>query len=274
MSVPPPHRLTLPNVPINEQGMRQLEIWLEGKFGRRGFGLQYHRAKRYGAHNIGDWLFVESTSAFPADIANARVQGGQTAMLFKADSHNTAGSGIILWSHDDVVDLDPVWQIYPGGLIYFLDGEQDLGYTEGGNAIRYSGGGNILFYTTDGLLPNSGDFQVATSGTSDDSAVTTGSIQLGTTNTVNGAGNITLHAAGVTPGYVWLSTAPGVGIPPNSGEVAVALDVVGIFRIVDHTKLVDRFTVAEDSTTTVNLDDTKTFVVNDHLGSPLVTYTG
>ncbi len=225
MSVPPPHRLTLPNVPINEQGMRQLEIWLEGKFGRRGGGLQYHKARHYGAHNVGDWLFVETLGTFVADVANARVQAGQAAMLFKADSHNAAGSGIILWSHDDVVDLDPVWQIYPGGLIYFLDGQLDIGYTESGDIQRFSGGGGIVFYTTDNLLPNSGDFSVFTNGTSDDSAVTTGSIQLDTRNFSGG----------------------------SSGRVQTY----------------------SGSSITENLAvDGATYVIKDHNGDALVTYTG
>lgn len=32
--VPPPHHRTLPRVPINEQGMRELELWLEEKLKR------------------------------------------------------------------------------------------------------------------------------------------------------------------------------------------------------------------------------------------------
>ncbi len=219
-SVPPPHERILQHVGLTEQGLRELEIWLLGRLGAGRGGLQYHKARHYGAHNVGDWLFVETLSTFVADVANARVQAGQTAMLFKADSHNAAGSGIILWSHDDVIDRDPVWQIYPGGLIYFLDGEQDLGYTEGGDILRYSGGGNIVFYTTDGLLNGAGDFQVVTTGSLD-----------------GDAGSVRIDASG----------------GDDSGEV----------------------NTHAGTTITENLDASgATYVINDHLGSPLVTYTG
>ncbi len=241
--------------------------------GTGGNGLQYHSAQVYGPHNIGDWLFVEATSAFSPDFQDARVQGGDPAMLLKADSHNGAGSGIILWSHDDVISDDPVWQLWPGGIIYFLDGQDDIGHTEGGDVIRYAGGGSILLYTTDGAFVGSGNFQVITNQSLDDSAITTGSITLNASNSVGQAGNFEANAGGDTPGYVFLSTAPQ-GSSPNAGEVGVALDVTGLFRVMDHTILVDRFTVAEDSTTVHNLANGKTLVVNDHLGSPLVTYTG
>ncbi len=268
-----PHERILPAFDISEEGLRQLEIWLLDRLGRGG-GLQYHKGI-YGPHNIGDWLSVETTSLFTPDHQNARMQDGNPGMLFKADSHNAAGAGIVLWSHDDVIARDPVWQLYPGGLIYFLDGEMDLGYTEGGQILRYSGGGQIVFYTSDPDRANSGGFQVITSGTTNDAAITTGDIALGTTNTVGSAGTIKLLANGSTPGGIVFSTiAEGDLLSVPAGSVLTALDSGGQFAVTQAFPGGVLYEVDEDSTTTHNLGNGKTLVINDHLGSPLVTYTG
>ncbi len=272
MSVPEPHARILPHFAISEQGLRELEIWLLDRLGQGG-GLQYHKFRQYGPHNIGDWLDVLANGFFVPDMGEARVQGAGRAMLFHTDGNT---GDITFWVHDEVDSptRDIVVQITDQGLIYFLDGQDDIGYTEGGQILRYSGGGNITYYTSEDLSPTSGNFEVITSGTSDDSAATLGTIRFSVSNDAGVAGNVEAHTGGITPGYVWLDTTSTPGIPPNPGDIGAALDTAGSFRVMDSTHLVDRLVVAEDSTTTVNLDDTKTFIVNDHLGSPLVTYTG
>ncbi len=214
-----------------------------------GNGLQYHLAQVYGPHNIGDWLDVKATNVFDPDMGDARVQGNNRAMLFHATPVPELGGetgDITFWIHGDTPPRDVVTQITGAGLYYFLDGQTDLGYTEGGNLVRYSGGGGILFYTTDGTLPNAGDFQVITNQTVDDSTYKAGAAIFDMSNGSGAdAGDLqvlTYASGGGNPGGV----AFGMGsyLSPSSGD----------FKI--------------------KLPDGGTHVVLDHLGSPLVTYTG
>ncbi len=154
MSLPPPHRLTLPDVPVNEQGMRQLEIWLEGKLGRRGGGLQYHKAKHYGAHNVGDWLDVATTAyMLPSPLDNS--PGAFVGMYFHATERSIA-----FRSESDGHLIE--YGLISGNLIGYLGGGQDIIYTQGGDFFRNTGGGDANFYLSDGVnnSGNSGNYNV------------------------------------------------------------------------------------------------------------------
>ncbi len=267
-SVPPPHRLTLPNVPINEQGMRQLEIWLEGKFGRRGGGLQYHKARHYGAHNVGDWLFVESISNGGA--ANRTSHFTAIGQLFK-------GNESIIFQYDDGAGEDVQIGLHNGAWEGYLDGNQEIIYTQGGNVIRYAGGGDILLYTTDAALAGNGSFGVFTNGSIDDSGGS-GDISLDATNSAGGqAGDIALVASGdTTPGTVTLTTFATGSLPDrNPGDVMVGLADGSSFSVASLFSEVKAVEFEENGGGEINIKTAgNTLVVNDHLGSPLVTYTG
>ncbi len=126
---------------------------------------------RYDVENVGDWLSIETTDTFIGpDPPPPRMQGADPGMVLKIDSANDFGSGLVIWAHDTVLSHDPVWQFTSSGSYYFLNGQNDIGYTEGGNLTRYSGGGGITFYTTDPDFNNAGDFSVFTSGSLDNQA--------------------------------------------------------------------------------------------------------
>ncbi len=182
-------------------------------------GLQYNIADTYGPHNIGDWLSVETTG-----FQSTPIQTSHGDQIFSAGQifYDTGNAGIYTAYKDGARTS---WRgVLSGQWLGYLDGFDDIEYLETGNFTRYTGGGDITLYTTDGRFPNTGDFNLYTSGTSDDSAVRAGDVQINTEGGSGGGGDVTL----------------------NIGRNYEA----NIF-------------VADS-----------TYVINDHNGLPLVTYTG
>ncbi len=271
--VPEPHRRTLPHLPVNEEGMRELEIWLGRLFGGRGF-------IRYVFKNIGKWLYVRTTrgSALTDGYgvkfdAPTYTRGGfQVSVgLQPLDPTHFTDPQILLKTEGDIGQIvlsasnntdHTEWALQSGQMIYYLDGKQDIGYTQGGAILRYSGGGGITFYTTDSALPNAGDFIVYTNGS----------------NNVNAnSGNVEIHAGynggSGSPGSVTVETSTAFPSSSTVGDISIGPATGAKFRVYNHSGH-DLLTVAEDSTSVLNLGSGKTFTINDGSSNPLVTYTG
>jgi len=293
---------------ISEQGLRELEIWLRRAFDEigGGGGLQYHRPKQYGAHNIGDWFWMDATAANPdQETENFAL----VAMLFNAKAGDIIFKGIVgnilpgLGAEIGLSGND--WQGY-------LAGGSDLVYTQRGDFIRYLGGGDAIFYTgtvgasepTDPAV--GGVFQVDTAGgniemqTCDAAFASSGDFVVttqGGSNVNANAGDISLHAhknsGSGQPGAITIRTSAANPAPP-AGDIAIAAD--------DHVLVTTdtndiRLTSGDDMWLTSTNDEIhtaggnethdvtgaqiynigtagQTLTINDHLGSPLVTYTG
>ncbi len=259
--VPPPHRRTLPHFPVNEQGMRELEIWLNDRFGGKGF-------IRYVFKNIGKWLYIKTTGSAPRtnnygvmfdDTGggillksgnNVDVDAVASNILLSSSELNVLGEGADATTHNFgnpdflfKIDNDAVPSIifafgdnvgtggHPEiGLIGndwqgYMDGGEEVVYGQGGNFSRYTGGGNVNLVSTENTRPNSGEIVLRTNGTSSDAAVAMGDITLDTQNLGGGTG----------------------------GDVNVNIGKDGFLNI---------------------LANGRTLTINDHLGNPLVTYTG
>lgn len=200
----------------------------------KGADPVYGGAIAYDYLNVGNWLSIEADTA--TNIAGGVISGSVDIYAPK--------NGIVLRAGDGSAGYptQPEWALTYAQMIYYLDGVQDIGYSQGGDILRYSGGGNILFYTTDGALPNCGDFLVYTNG-SNDASKKSGDIQLSTYDNGGGAGDISLlaWANSGTPGYIMLATDNTsaslddgeIGIFPASGKPVTVYDSSGyqIFRV-------------------------------------------
>ncbi len=329
---------------ISEQGLRELEIWLLGRLNAaRGGGLQYH-AGTYGPHNIGDWLSVATTSFEPGKHYSQEFLTGQAGVAILTQDvgeyidHGSwvnvliKGQDICLASTVDAGDVGAEWYLGKGitGLLYYLHGGQDVGYTEGGAHIRYTRGGEYLVYTTEGGFDGSGDIQFTTSGSGDESSIQNGEFIVDTSNPHGGdGGDINLLATGNAnkAGGILIQTKSGAPSLPNgaikiradtdltlssdgdttvnaSGSATInapggtvqldsssggATNIYGGSVLVQAESGLDT-TIKGDNVFTQsvagdiqfdlsanevhNLSNGGTFVINDHLGSPLVTYTG
>lgn len=62
--VPDPHRRTLPHFPVNEQGMRELELWIEQKFGlgKQFTGIFYNKFPQNGPKPR-SWVSIRVTGS-------------------------------------------------------------------------------------------------------------------------------------------------------------------------------------------------------------------
>ncbi len=268
--VPPPHRRTLPHFPVNEQGMRELEIWLNDRFGGRGF-------IRYVFKNIGRWLYVRTTgSSALTDGYGTKFDDAHGFLVTAADGPSTTtnfgkpdillsasgGTGSVIFKTDqgaqtsEIGLFGDVWQGY-------LDGGDEIVYLQGGDFLRYSGGGDVAFYTTDGALPNSGSFLVYTNGTSDDSAATLGNVEFHVDNSVGVPGNIIFVTDGTSP----FSTPPNGSMIFQMAASAALVGTNSLGRVV--------YQLDEGGGGVFNIKTAgNTLVVNDSNGNPLVTYTG
>ena len=215
---------------------------LEADAGVGCCGIQFHSGT-YGPINVGDWLVVKTTGL---------IDSGLSPLPQNAISNNDAG--MFLNAHDGVVQRDiALWgddilfigrdvgtfdnTLYPiigmtsTGWLGYLNGDDELVYTQGGNFTRYTGGGTAAFYTTDAAITASGDFLVYTSGSNDDTGGV-GSIELHVDNSVGPAGNISLLADGGTPGKIRLSSVSnGSWISVAAGSVAADIDVGASFLV-------------------------------------------
>ncbi len=329
-----------------------------------GGGLQYHLAQVYGPHNIGDWLDVKTTDIQPSLSTEHFFAISQ---LYTAD----VDSYQFVWVASSPVTLKSAeWSFAASGFLGYLDGGSDILYTQGGTILRYSAGADISFFTTDGAFPGAGDFNVSTSGSSDNlvgninlnaqygdftgqinlsagtgtdqilvansqvfsqaSAITnrilaggefavdrptTGPLPVPTILLIESdTGDVTFRFVDVGAAFVIEDETGGahgarlfvvnngsVTIPDgqemlfqdsslntnvkiNNGEIKVyktgTSDTTALFSSTtgdNSFKNEDGNNLAyfsADGSITMDLKDTKTFVINDHLGSPLVTYTG
>ncbi len=220
------------------------------------------------------------------------------------------GQDIALSTSKDAGHVGPEWYLSNTGILYYLAGAQDLGYTEGGFIIRYTRGGDYLVYTTEGGFNGSGDIQFTTSGAADASTSTAGQFIVDTSNIDHGnSGDISLLAPGDSgkEGGILIQTKSGAPSLPNGsikiraaedltlsadGDINVNatgaatvngdLGVTGVLNTDTVTNPSGSLTVSALTDLYVqpggnevhDLQDTQTLVINDHLGSPLVTYTG
>ncbi len=200
MSVPEPHARILPHFAISEQGLRELEIWLLDRLGQGG-GLQYHKFRQYGPHNIGDWLSVKTTT-LSADTEAVRDFPG---IFLYSTSDNPFGFGNIILKSDDVGQgKSAEVGLFAADFRGYLNGGFYIMYTQGGNYLSYAGGGQTVLYSTDGEFPYSGDIQLITSGTSDDSIAVLGSITLDTHNPSGGGDGNTQIFTGYLTGDMYV----------------------------------------------------------------------
>ncbi len=271
--VPAPHRRTLPHFPVNEQGMRELEIWLNDRFGGKGF-------IRYVFKNIGRWLYVRTTgSSALTDGYGTKFDDAHGFLVTAADGPSTTtnfgkpdillsasgGTGSVIFKTDQGAQTSEIgligddWQGY-------LDGGDEAVYTQGGDILRFSGGGSIDLYTTDGAFPGAGNFTVHTQGTdgTNPSAVA-GDIILNAFESANEVGG---------PGAITITTTSSIPFNGVSGDVNLGVHAGNKVRIFSssHTDLANWNETGGGEMNILTAGNT--FVIKDSNGNPIVTYTG
>lgn len=224
-NAPAPHERTLPHVPVNEQGLRELEIWLLARLrklllqqvrgGGGGEGLQYHRGT-YGADNEGDWFF--------------------------AAANDTTGAPSIGYE-------DGAGNVYTFGFAWQFD----------------TGNSGAPFAIT-----NDGGFLIDTAGSA----------------RINATSDMTVHTSDASfhigqQFYVFL--ADGSSTTIYNSDLDPLLDITEAGQINLYPKTPSGMTIDDTGPFTLSADDDiefsidtsgKTLTIKDHLGSPLVTYTG
>ena len=288
MSTPPPeHQRIIPHFAISEQGLRELEIWLLGRLGARGAGggngLQYHIAEVYGPHNIGDWLLVEMTdhdpdetdpdvgSPFTGEEASMRwisnipsagnprpfyyqagllVEGGIKAQPRSGD--NPKDSSFVSLGGSFTVDTTEEAPGTSGGNIGLDSGGGGISIDSRGDtfgAIEVTSGGEVVSVFGSGVkLLDDEDGQYLHGEFSGDDGSGSG-VRLTSSNN-----DITLENTGGT----------GVFLLGNGGVFLSESSAAGIS--------LDASTGTGDIVSALN--NGGKFIVNDHLGAPLLTLTG
>ncbi len=307
MSVPEPHARILPHMAISEQGLRELEIWLLGRLNAaRGGGLQYHKGT-YGPHNIGDWLWVQVTDTFaiPDSTTGGAPDVTVAGMLFE-------GQGMFFYDdfYGALIGMsgrDWLGYLRGGQDLVYTQGGQFIRYTGGSDAIFFTGdvgagtdpnptvAGDFIVYTTKPLAPTVFGNILLNSGGSAELHSNAG----GADNNGNAALEDDFLGIFCRIGSaVFSGTNPGVDVFSNnhplkirSGGGAVAIDsggggvtVTGDTGVTGNLSAGDvnvggdlNMTIGSinaDQSANFQLGNGKTFAIYDHLGSPLVTYTG
>lgn len=151
MSTPPPHLRTLPHVPINERGLRELELWLQARRVTRvdlsGFlhwgqntetesPRQYRGGLTLDGDGTGDFSFNTAGSDYAVTTSTGDVSyattGGDVA-------YSTVGGGYTVTSRGGAVTLDSRYTSGIGGDIALNAGD-----------VSTVVGGDITFTTTSG----------------------------------------------------------------------------------------------------------------------------
>ncbi len=246
--------------------------------GTGGNGLQYHSAKVYGPHNIGDWLWVETTgTGGTGTVQNGLTHGARFVLsdglaIQAGDGVTSVGPIDISSFGDMIVQLGQVFKLLASGaddsLVNLTDpsillktqsgqvvlanlgsgghqaeiglvGTDWQGYLDGGNEIVYTGKG------AGGLTGPGGHFLRVTQG---------GFAQFDLSRSGHDGGDFLVG----TGGNITLDASGGNG----SGSATISTGT-------------NDLTLNAGGNTVHNIETSgATYVVKDHLGSPLVTYTG
>ncbi len=243
--------------------------------GSGGNGLQYHSAEVYGPHNIGDWLWVETTGTGGAGtVQNGLTHGARFVLsdglaIQAGDGVTSVGPIDIASLGDMIVQLGQVFKLLASGaddsLVNLTDpsillktqsgqvvlanlgsgghqaeiglvGTDWQGYLDGGNEIVYTGKG------AGGLTGPGGHFLRVTQG---------GFAQFDLSRSGHDGGDFLVG----TGGNITLDASGGNG----SGSATISTGT-------------NDLTLNAGGNTVHNIETSgATYVINDHLGSPLVT---
>lgn len=154
-TAPTPHQRTLPHVPVNEQGLRELEIWLVARL-RKLINQQRNvtgEGWRFNIVNEGGWGYVIAGDSTDIDFGIlGMVLGDKTAQgtfVFSRDDPQTKIASMLLTPDqiavgmstslsfviDRATDTFTLYDSLGGLLLQMTDGSSDLHLPTGGSII-------------------------------------------------------------------------------------------------------------------------------------------
>ncbi len=216
-----------------------------------GDGLQYHFGT-YGADNEGDWFYAAAN--------DTSAGGGAPSIGYTDQAGNIYGFGFS-WQFDTGDSGAPFAVTNDGGFLVDTAGDVQI---NGESSLDLWSAGAIDWFSNGGTInTDPGGFGINASGVT---VTSNGPVSLESTT----GDDVSLITSGT--GKVNIEPHGDCNIDPT-GNCEVHLAPGKASATYNHLAS-PLLSIQEDSTTVHNLGDTKTLTINDHNGSPLVTYTG